>query len=82
MLPNRNNQVRVRANFDGEVEVLVKVGERVWPGQALVVVEGDREVERLASRTGGNVLEVHVRDGEEVRQGALLLVVQEIPQDN
>ncbi len=82
MLANRNNQVRVRANFDGEVELLVSVGERVHAGQALVVVEGDGEVERLASRNPGSVAEVHVRDGEEVRRGALLLVVQEVPLDN
>lgn len=82
MLPNRNHQVRVRANFAGEVELLVAVGERVYPGQALVVVEGEREIERLSTRSPGSVAEVHVRDGEEVAQGALLLVVQEMPQDN
>ena len=82
MLPNRNNEVRVRASFDGEVELLVRAGERVYAGQALAVVEGDREVERLASRTPGSVTEVLVRTGQEVRQGALLLVIQEIPLEN
>jgi multidrug resistance efflux pump len=82
MLPNRNNEVRVRASFDGEVELLVRPGERVYPGQALAVVEGEREVERLASRSPGSVTEVHVRTGQEVRQGALLLVIQEISLDN
>ena len=82
MLPNRNNQVRVRANFDGEVEVLVTLGERIYAGQALVVIEGEREIERLATRNAGSVAEIHVRDGDEVRQGTLLLVVQEMPTDN
>lgn len=82
MLPNRNSQVRVRANFAGEVEILVSVGERVHAGQALAVIEGDREIERLSTRNYGSVTEVLVRDGDEVEQGALLLVVQEIPRDN
>ncbi len=82
MLPNRNNQVRVRANFDGEVELLVSLGERIHAGQALVVIEGDKEIERLASRNPGAITEIHVRTGEDVRQGALLVVVQEIPEEN
>jgi biotin carboxyl carrier protein len=77
MLPNRQNQVRVRANFDGEVELLVGLGERVLAGQALVVIEGTGQLERLSTRNPGTVAEVHIRSGDEVAQGALLLVVQE-----
>lgn len=77
MLPDRNNQVRVRANFAGEVEVLVHVGDSVHAGQGLVVVEGDKELERLSTRNAGRVVEVHVRSGQEVAQGALLVVIEE-----
>lgn len=77
MLPNRQNQVRVRANFDGAVELLVRAGDRIFAGQALVVVEGDHEIERLSSRNAGTVVEVPARSGEEVKQGAILLVIQE-----
>ncbi len=79
MLPNRQLEVRVRANFDGEVEVLVKLGARVLPGQGLVVVEADRELEKLSARNPGRVIEVHARTGQDVQKGALLLVIQEDP---
>ncbi len=77
MLADRENRVRVRANFAGEVEVLVRVGEAVHAGQGLVVVEGERELERLSTRNAGVVLEVHARSGQEVAAGALLVVLQE-----
>ena len=77
MLPNRQNEIRVRANFDGEVEVLVRVGERIHAGQAMVVIEGAGELERLAARNAGTIREVLVRSGTEVRKGALLVVLQE-----
>lgn len=77
MLPNRQNQVRVRSNFAGEVEVLVRIGERVHAGQGLLIVEGEGELERLAARNPGTVTEVNVRSGAEVEKGALLVVIQE-----
>jgi pyruvate dehydrogenase E2 component (dihydrolipoamide acetyltransferase) len=77
MLPDRQNQVRVRANFEGEVEVLVKLGERLFAGQPLVVIEGAGQVERLATRKPGTVVQVLVETGSEVKEGTLLLVVQE-----
>ncbi len=77
MLPNRQNEIRVRANFDGEVEVLVRVGERIHAGQALVVIEGVGELERLAARNAGTIREVLVRSGTEVAKGALLVVLHE-----
>jgi acetyl/propionyl-CoA carboxylase alpha subunit len=77
MLPNRQNQVRVRANFDGEVELLVGLGERIAAGQALVIIEGEGQLERLAARNGATVAEVLVRSGTEVKQGTLLLTLQE-----
>jgi biotin carboxyl carrier protein len=78
VLPDRNNQVRVRANFPGEVEVLVHVGDAIHAGQALVVVEGDKELERLSARNAGRVVEVLVRSGQDVAQGALLVVLEEL----
>lgn len=77
MLPNRQNQVHVRATFDGEVEVLVRVGERLVPGQAMVVIEGVGQLERLAPRHAGTIIEVLVRSGQEVKEGAVLVVLQE-----
>ena len=77
MLPDRRNQVRVRANFDGEVEVKVRPGQRVSRGTALVVVEGDAQIETLSARDDATVVSVEVEDGEEVCSTALLVVLQE-----
>ena len=78
MIPVRG-QVRVRASFDGEVEVKVMVGQRVYTGCALVVVEGEREIETLSARNPGSVREVCIRDGTEAKKGDLLIVLDEDP---
>ena len=77
MLPDRKNQVRVRANFAGEVELKVKPGDRVDVGTSLVVVEGDTEIETLSARRAGEVVSVHAATGDEVDAFALLVVLQE-----
>ncbi len=77
MLADRQGLVRVRAAFAGSVEYRVKVGEPVWAGRSLVMVEGDREVETFSARNPGVVLECTVAEGSEVAKGALLLVLDE-----
>lgn len=77
MLADRNKQVRVRANFDGEVEVKVSPGQRVGRGTPLVVVEGDAQIETLSARDDATVVSVEVADGAEVVSTALLVVLQE-----
>ncbi len=72
-------QVRVRANFSGSVEYRVRPGESVWAGRALLVVEGEREVETLSARNAGVIRELCVAEGAEVEKGALLLVLDETP---
>jgi biotin carboxyl carrier protein len=81
MLPDRKSQVRVRANFEGTVEILVRVGQRVASGQALVIIEGDKEIERLSARNTSTVIAVHAKTGEDVAKAALLLELQEDPPD-
>lgn len=80
MFADKVGQVRVRSNFAGAVELLVRVGEQVERGQGLVVVEGDRELERLSARQRSRVVEVCVADGAEVEAAALLLVLLELPE--
>ena len=80
MLPDRRNQVRVRANFAGEVEVLVAVGDEVERGSPLVVVEGEMEIETLSARSAAVVQEVLVKDGADVEAAQLLVVLQDLPQ--
>lgn len=77
MLPDRRNQVRVRANFAGEVELLVGVGDEVERGTPLVVVEGEVEIETLSARGPATVTSIEVEDGAEVDAATLLVVLQE-----
>lgn len=78
MIPDRAGLVRVRASFAGTVEFRVRAGEAVYPGRALVIVEGTREVETLSARNPGYVRELCVADGIDVAEGTLLLIVEEI----
>lgn len=77
MLPGRDGLVKVRASFSGEAEVLVRVGQKVAGGQTLAVVEGDKEIERLAVKTGGTVVEVAIQSGTDVEKGTLLVTIRE-----
>jgi len=78
MLPDREGQVRVRANVAGEVEIRASVGERIVFGQILAIVEGDQEIESLSVRKTSEVLEILIEDGAEVPAGTTLMVVREI----
>jgi biotin carboxyl carrier protein len=78
MLPDREGQVRVRANVAGEVEIRASVGQVIVFGQILAIVEGDQEIESLSVRKTSKVLEILIEDGSEVPAGTTLMVVQEI----
>ncbi len=78
MLPDREGRVRIRSNLSGEVEVRVEVGQTIYSGQILAVVEGDKEIESLSVRKPSVVEEIVVETGTEVDAGTLLLTVQEI----
>jgi biotin carboxyl carrier protein len=78
MLPDRDGCVRVRANIAGEVEIRATVGQLVYSGQSLAVVEGEREIESLSVRKPSQVEEICVEDGSEVEAGTSLLVVREL----
>ena len=78
MLPDREGQVRVRANVAGEVEIRASVGERIVFGQILAIVEGDQEIESLSVRKTSEVLEILIEDGAERPAGTTLMVLREI----
>ena len=78
MLPDREGQVRVRANVAGEVEIRAEVGQVIVFGQILAIVEGEQEIESLSVRKTSEVLEILVEDGSEVPAGTTLMVVQEV----
>ena len=78
MLPDRDGQVRIRANVAGEGEIRAQKGQVIAPGQILAIIEGDQEIESLSVRKASEVLEIMVEDGCEVPEGTTLLVVREI----
>ncbi|MED5374109.1 MAG: biotin/lipoyl-containing protein [Myxococcota bacterium] len=82
MIADRNNEVRVRANIPGWVEVLVKPGQQVGRGDCLCEVEGEGTLERLAARAPSVVVQVHVENDTQVEQAALLMTLRELPKED
>ena len=78
MLPDSMGRVRVRANIAGEVEIRAEVGQSIYSGQLLAVVEGDEEIESLSVRKPSRVEEIKVQTGTEVDAGTVLMIVSEI----
>jgi biotin carboxyl carrier protein len=68
---------RVLAPMPGRiVRVLVKAGDTVAAGQALVVVEAMKMENELKSPKAGRVKEVSVAEGTSIEAGRLLVVVE------
>jgi pyruvate dehydrogenase E2 component (dihydrolipoamide acetyltransferase) len=57
------------------IELLVSVGDTVRPEQSLVTVESDKASMEIPSSAGGVVLELKVKVGDRVAQGAPLAVL-------
>ncbi len=78
MLADKVGRVRIRANMPGEVEIRVNVGQVVYSGQMIAVVEGDQEIESLSVRKPSVVEEILVQTGDEVEGGTVLMSVREV----
>lgn len=63
------------------VRVLVSPGDTIEADQAVVEVETEKAVVEVPSEVGGRVASVHVKEGDPVRDGALLLTLEEAPED-
>src|SRR2546430_9577679 len=62
---------------DGEViEVLVKAGDAVAKGQALVTLESDKATMEIPSPGAGVVKELRIKLGDKVSQGSPILVLE------
>jgi len=59
------------------VKVLVSVGDRITKDQPVMEVETEKAAVEIPSPADGVVREVHVREGQKVRVGELLLVIEE-----
>ena len=69
--------LRISAPMPGKVvRILVKAGDPVRAGQAVVVVEAMKMENELRADRDGTVAEIHTREGMSVEAGALLVVIQ------
>jgi biotin carboxyl carrier protein len=67
----------VRAPMPGRVvKLLVKPGDKVEPGQGLVIVEAMKMENELKAPQAGTVKELSVAEGQNVESGASLLVLE------
>ena len=57
------------------VALLVKVGDRIEPQQAVLELETDKAVIEVPSSLGGLVQEIHVQEGDKAMVGQLLLTI-------
>ena len=68
--------LRVLAPMPGKiVRVLVRAGEAVRAGQALIVIEAMKMENELRAAGAGTVADIQVREGQSVEAGALLAVI-------
>ena len=58
------------------VRIEVEVGQRVKPGQGVVIVEAMKMENELKAMTEGVVAEIRVQPGQTVEKGAVLLVME------
>ena len=57
------------------VALLVKVGDRIEPQQAVLELETDKAVIEVPSSLGGLVQKIHVQEGDKAMVGQLLLTI-------
>jgi biotin carboxyl carrier protein len=57
------------------VKVLVKVGDRVGPGQTVCVLEAMKMENNIVSEVAGTVAEVRVEAGQSVGSGDIIAVI-------
>ncbi len=59
------------------LKLLVKVGDKIQKDQALMELETDKAAIEVPSPVGGVVQQVHVKEGEKVKVGQPILLVEE-----
>ena len=73
----REGRQQITAPMAGKVvRILVSEGQRVEPGQGLIVVEAMKMQNEIKSRAPGTVEKILVRGGQAVNAGEPLLVVE------
>jgi len=59
------------------VKVLVSVGQKIDKDQSVIELETDKATIEVPSPVGGLVKEIHVKEGDKVKVGQLILTVED-----
>ena len=59
------------------VTVLVKVGDTIEAGQAVIEIETDKAVVEVPAEAGGTVAEIKVKEGDSVKVGGVILTLSD-----
>ncbi len=59
------------------VKVLVSVGEKISKDQSVIELETDKATIEVPAPVGGTVKEIHVKEGDKVKVGQLILTVED-----
>jgi pyruvate dehydrogenase E2 component (dihydrolipoamide acetyltransferase) len=65
------------ADSGSVVGILVKVGDRIAKDQPLIELENEKAVASIPSTAGGTVTKIHVRQGDQVSVGQVLVTISE-----
>jgi len=58
-------------------KILVKIGDIIKKGQPVLEIETDKAVAEIPSTLDGKIMEVHVKEGQKVKPGALIFTIEE-----
>ncbi len=69
----------VKAPLPGSIfKLLVRQGDRVRAGQCVLIMEAMKMENEICCSSGGIVKEIHVKEGDSVLEGVLLLQVDQV----
>ena len=60
------------------IELMVKAGDTIAPEQSLITVESDKASMEIPASQGGVVRELKVKLGDKVKEGSVVLVLEEV----
>jgi biotin carboxyl carrier protein len=72
------NPYEIKAIIPGIItEVLVRKGQKVTPGQVVIIMEAMKMFNDIESEIGGKIVEIKVSKGDKVEKGQLIIRLKE-----
>ena len=77
LMADPNNKKDIGASIPGTVvQILVKAGDSVEAGQSLIIIEAMKMETRIAAPVSGKVGNITVQEGQQVKNGELLMQME------